>query len=161
MEIRYVPYEEKYLGEMDILEDNYWGLEDGESLADEIDDNSIIEVALDGDKVVGLLQVQILGDLMEIHNILVDDKYQRMGIATRLMEDMMKKAEDLGIKNAIANAVLVRGEHINSEKLLLNNGFEEMYRVQGYWDAIYPGYYCRQCDLRKCHCGNVVFLKRM
>lgn len=161
MEIKYVPYEEKYLSEMDILEDNYWGLEDGESLSDEIDDNSIIEVALDGDKVVGLLQVQILGDLMEIHNILVDDKYQRMGIATRLMSDMMKKAENLGIKNAIANAVAIRGEHINSEKILLNFGFEEMYRVEGYWDAIYPGYYCRQCDTKKCYCSNVVFLKRM
>lgn len=161
MDIVYVPYEEKYLEEMDYIEDAYWSLEEDESINDEIDDNSIIEVALDDNHVVGFLHAQVIGDQLEIHNILVKDEYQKKGIATHLMEDILKKTDDLGIKTSIANAVAIRGEHINSEKLLKKFGYKEIYRVEGYWDAIYPGYYCRQCDSKKCCCSNVVFLKNM
>lgn len=159
MEIIYVPYEEKYLSEMDKIEDAYWSLESDESIKDEIDDNSIIEVVLDDNHVVGFLHAQVIGDQLEIHNVLVKNDYQRRGIATHLMDDILKRAYDLGIKTSIANAVAIRGEHINSEKLLKKFGYKEIYRVEGYWDAIYPGYYCRQCDSHKCYCSNVVFLK--
>lgn len=146
---------------MDELEDAYWSLETGESINDEIDNNSIIEVAIDNNHVVAFLHAQIIGDQLEIHNVLVKDEYQRRGIATHLMEDILNKAIDLKIKTSIANAVAIRGDIINSEALLKAFGYEEIYRVEGYWDAIYPGYYCRQCDSKKCYCSNVVFLKRM
>lgn len=161
MNILYVNYDEKYLKEMDEMEDNYWGLEDDESIKDEIDNNSIIEVALLDNHVVGFLHAQVLGDQLEIHNVLVKEEYQKCGIATHLMEDMLKSASDLKMKTSIANAVAIRGERINSLPLLKKFGYEEIYRVERYWDAIYPGYYCRQCDSRKCYCSNVVFLKRM
>lgn len=161
MNIKYVSYDEKYLSEMDEIEDAYWSLETGESINDEIDNNSIIEVALDNNHVVGFLHAQVIGDQLEIHNVLVKDEYQRRGIATHLMEDILNKAIDLKIKTSIANAVAIRGDIINSEALLKAFGYEEIYRVEGYWDAIYPGYYCRQCDSKKCYCSNVVFLKRM
>lgn len=161
MNIKYVSYDEKYLSEMDEIEDAYWSLEVGESIKDEIDNNSIIEVALDNNHVVAFLHAQIIGDQLEIHNVLVKDEYQRRGIATHLMEDILSKAVSLKIKTSIANAVAIRGDIINSEALLKAFGYEEIYRVEGYWDAIYPGYYCRQCDSKKCYCSNVVFLKRM
>ena len=161
MNITYVKYDERYLREMDEIEDAYWGLEDGESIKDEIDDNSIIEVALDDNHVVGFLHAQVIGDAMEIHNVLVKDEYQKKGIATRLMENVLKEAYSLNIKTSIANAVAIRGRHINSEKLLKKFGYKDIYRIEGYWDAIYPGYYCRQCDSKKCYCSNVVFLKIM
>lgn len=161
MNIKYVSYDEKYLREMDELEDAYWSLETGESINDEIDNNSIIEVAIDNNHVVGFLHAQVIGDQLEIHNVLVKDEYQRRGIATHLMEDILSKAVSLKIKTSIANAVAIRGDIINSEALLKKFGYEEIYRVEGYWDAIYPGYYCRQCDSKKCYCSNVVFLKRM
>lgn len=161
MNIKYVSYDEKYLSEMDEIEDAYWSLEVGESINDEIDNNSIIEVALDNNHVVAFLHAQVIGDQLEIHNVLVKDEYQRRGIATHLMEDILNKAIDLKIKTSIANAVAIRGDIINSEALLKAFGYEEIYRVEGYWDAIYPGYYCRQCDSKKCYCSNVVFLKRM
>lgn len=161
MNIKYVSYDEKYLREMDELEDAYWSLETGESINDEIDNNSIIEVAIDNNHVVAFLHAQVIGDQLEIHNVLVKEEYQRHGIATHLMEDILNKAIDLKIKTSIANAVAIRGDIINSEALLKKFGYEEIYRVEGYWDAIYPGYYCRQCDSKKCYCSNVVFLKRM
>lgn len=161
MNIAYVSYDEKYLREMDELEDAYWSLEAGESINDEIDNNSIIEVALDNDHVVGFLHAQVIGDQLEIHNVLVKDEYQRQGIATHLMDDILNKTKHFKIKTSIANAVAIRGEYINSEALLKAFGYEEIYRIEGYWDAIYPGYYCRQCDSNKCYCSNVVFLKRM
>ncbi len=160
--ISYVDYNEKYLNEMDRLEARFWGLEYQESILDEIDKNSMIRVALNEQNcVVGFIHAQVIGDLLEIHNILVREDEQKKGIGWHLLKEMLEKGQNLGIKNSIANAVVIKGEYINSEKLLLNFGYKPIYRVNGYWEAIYPGYYCKQCDSKPCYCDNVVFLKNL
>lgn len=160
--IKYIDYKESFLKEMDMLDDSYWGLEENESIKDEIDKNSIIKVALnEEDKVVGFIHAQKIGDLLEIHNLLVKEEFQKMGIGSHLLKDILEIGKNLEMKNSIANAVAIKGEHINSEKLLLNFGYQPIYRVNHYWDAIYPGYYCRQCNSNECICANVVFLKKI
>lgn len=160
--ISYVDYKEKYLQEMDQLEDNFWGLEEQESIQDEIDKNSLIRVALNEEnRVVGFIHAQVIGDLLEIHNILIKENYQKRGIGSHLLKEILEQGKMLGMKNSIANAVVIKGEYINSEKLLLNFGYKPIYRVNDYWEAIYPGYYCKQCDSNPCYCDNVVFLKSM
>ena len=41
------------------------------------------------------------------------------------------------------------------------NLFRELYRINNYWNSLYPGEYCKQCGSNNCHCGVIVFLKRL
>ena len=74
---------------------------------------------------MGFVHAQKIGDLLEIYNVLVKKDYHK-GIATHLMQDILDVAVNLKMKNSITNAVAIRGEHINSEKLLKKFGYQKI-----------------------------------
>lgn len=72
----------------------------------------------------------------------------------------MNKIKEKNFKTIIAHAVEHEGV-INAERLLKRFDFKELYRVKNYWESLYPGSYCKQCDSRKCHCNVVVYQKNL
>lgn len=157
---RITDYNDKYALQVDKLDENYWGACETKKVSEDIKENDIAKLALVNDNVVGLLHFKQIGDLIDCYQILVDANYQHQKIATKLMEEALASASKRNVKTLIAHAV----EHdsvVNAKKLLENFGFKEMYKVNNYWNSLYPGEYCKQCDNNSCHCGVVVFIKNL
>lgn len=152
-------YNLNYSKQIDDLDEDYWGNSEAGKVSESIKLNDIVKIAIINNEVVGMLHFKIIGDLVDAHHILVSNNYQNQGIGTLLMKSAFKELEDKNIKNIIAHAV----EHdwqVNAEKLLKKFGFVENYRVKKYWNSLYPGEYCKQCNNNNFHCCVVVFIKK-
>lgn len=158
--VKIIDYTSSLANAIDDLDESYWGVCETEKVSLDIKANDIVKIALDKDKVVGMLHFKIIGDLVDAYHILVDEEYQHQGIATKLMREAFKEIEKLNVKTIIAHAVIHDGK-INAKKLLENFGFKEIYQVENYWDALSPNTYCKQCNSNKCHCGVAVYLKKV
>lgn len=158
--LKIVNYINNYDSQLDALDEAYWGICETEKVSSEIKERDIVKIAIYDNVVVGFLHFKQIGDLIDCYHILIDNSYQRQGIATRLMQEALFEAEKRNIKTLIAHAVEHDG-YVNARKLLEKFGFKEMYRVKGYWNSLYPNEYCKQCDSNSCHCGVVVYLKNL
>lgn len=155
-----IDYNSNYSSQIDKLDENYWGICETDKASSDIKENDIVKIALINGVVVGLLHFKQIGNLIDCYHILVDNNYQKQGIATSLMQEALTEVDKRNIKTLIAHAV----EHdgiVNSKRLLEKFGFKEIYNVENYWNSLYPGEYCKQCDNNNCHCGVVVFLKHL
>lgn len=159
-DIKIIDYIETYATQFDALDYSYWGNSEEGEASGEIDDKSIVKLAIKDDKVIGLLHFKIIGDSVNAYHVLVDHQFYQQGIATALMEEGLKEISKYNIHTMIAHAVEHDGQ-VNAEKLLKHFGFQESYRVKEYWDALYPGSYCKQCGNNHCHCGVVVYIKQI
>lgn len=155
-----IDYNSNYSLQVDTLDEKYWGVCETEKASSEIKQNDIVKIALMDNVVVGLLHFKQIGNLIDCYHILVDDNYQNQKIATRLMEKALTEVDRRNVKTLIAHAVEHDGV-INAQQLLENFGFTEFYRVDNYWESLYPGAYCKQCDNCHCHCGVVVYIKKL
>lgn len=155
-----INYIDKYATQVNNLDEEYWGKCETDKVAKEIKKNDIVKIALIDDMVVGLLHFKQIGDLIDCYHILVKDKYQHQGIATNLMEYALNEVKNRTVKTLIAHAV----EHdgiVNAQRLLEKFHFKQIYKVNNYWNSLYPNEYCKQCGNNVCHCGVVVFIKEL
>lgn len=155
-----VDYKKDYAKDVDYLDEKYWGICETERVSNDIKENDIVKLAKIDNQVIGLLHFKVIGDLIDAYHILIDDDYQNKGIGTKLMQEAFKKINKMNIKTIIAHAVEFEGK-VNSKKLLEKFGFKEIYRVSNYWNSLYPGEYCKACGSNNCHCGVVVFMKKL
>ena len=153
-------YNSKFDLQIDALDESYWGICETDKASVEIKNNDIVKLAVKDNCVLGLLHFKPIGDLIDCYHIIVDPRYQHQGIASQLMAEGLKAAKDRGMKTVVAHAV----EHdgiVNAKKLLEKFDFQEMYSVKDYWNSLEPGEYCKQCGNYHCHCGVVVFVKKI
>lgn len=78
--IKVIDYNKKYAKQVDIFDQNYWGVNEGETPSDEIEAHNIVKLALDKDKVVGIIYFKLIGNLIGFHQILGENSYQNQGI---------------------------------------------------------------------------------
>lgn len=161
-QIYFVDYDKKYNEGIDLLDESYWGDFDTikPSVSSIIKENDIVKLAVIDDKVIGLLHFKPIGDLIDCYHILVSEKYQKQGIASKLFEEAMIEIELGNFSTLIAHAVEHNGK-VNAKNLLEKFGFKEIYKVKDYWKSLYPNDFCKKCNSNDCHCGVVVFLKNM
>ena len=155
-----VKYSTKYNDAINQLDLDYWGPCGTDKASDEMQKGDIIRLALEDGELIGLLHFKPIGDLLDCYHILVADSYQRKGVATKLFEDAFLEIRDRNFKSLVAHAVEHEGK-VNALPLLQKFGFLEIYRVTNYWSVLEPLAYCKQCQSNHCHCGVVVFLKKM
>lgn len=155
-----IDYIDKYADEINNLDEEYWGICETDKVSAEIKKGDIVKIALIDDTVVGLLHFKTIGNLIDCYHILVKGGYQHQGIATKLMQKALDDISKQHFKTLVAHAVEHDGV-INAQQLLENFGFTEFYRVDNYWESLYPGAYCKQCDNCHCHCGVVVYIKKL
>ena len=154
-------YDSVYDEQLDLLDDNYWGENSGtKKVSEDINDDDIFKIALINNELVGFLHFKQIGDMIDCYHILVKEDYQKHNIASNLMTQAMIEINNRDVKNLIAHAVMHDG-NINAKKLLEKFGFKEIYRVNNYWNSLYPGEFCKQCNSNNCHCGVVVYLKSL
>jgi len=155
-----IDYNEHYALKLNKLDSNYWGYNKKDNISDKITSQDIMKLAIIDDKVIGMLDLKIIENLADLNQILIEEKYQKQGVGTKLMEKSIQELKKKNIETMIAHAVECNG-NINSKKLLKNFGFKELSRVQNYWNSVYPNHYCKQCDSKNCYCGVVVYMKEM
>ena len=111
-------------------------------------------------ELIGFLHFKQIGDLIDCSNVLVKEKYRNHNVATKLMSEAFLETNKRNIKILVAHAVEHDGV-VNAKRLLEKFSFEEIYNVKNYWRSLYPGEFCKQCKSNDCHCGVVVYLKRI
>ncbi len=115
--LKIMDYNNSYSSQVDNLDEKYWGICETEKVSNDIKENDILKIAVNDNVVIGLLHFKHIGDLIDCYHILVDDNYQHQNVATKLMEEALKKIKKRNIKTLIAHAV----EHdgiVNARKLL-------------------------------------------
>ncbi|MCI8545293.1 MAG: GNAT family N-acetyltransferase [Bacilli bacterium] len=155
-----INYDRKYAEEIDKLDQEYWGICETTNVSDEIRDQDIVKLAKLEDYIVGIIHFKPIGDLIDAYHLLVKPENQGQGIGNLLMKEALKETLKNDFKTVIAHAVEFEG-NINAKKILETNGFQELYRVKNYWESLYPGSYCKQCNSYQCHCGVVVYRKNL
>lgn len=76
-----------------------------------------------GDEILGFLEYSIIYDRMEIDNIEVKEEYRNKGIGTKLMEYIVKEAQN---KKLINITLEVRKSNTIAQKLYIKMGFKEV-----------------------------------
>ena len=85
-----------------------------------LSDTDSIYNYMDGDKVLGYLEIRLVDGVIDIMNIFVNEENRKQGIATSLMEEMFNKED-------YSRIMLEVNEH-NDEAIRLYNklGFKEI-----------------------------------
>ena len=76
-----------------------------------------------GDKALGFLNYSVIYDRMEIDNIEVKEKYRNKGIGTKLMEYIVKEAQNKKLMNITLE---VRESNVIAQKLYIKMGFKKV-----------------------------------
>ena len=93
-----------------------------QSFLDELKlENSFYAVALEGDEVIGVCGSIRIGDEADILNVSVHSEYRRRGIAEKMLEFVLQKNVDMGVR---AFVLEVRKSNEPARKLYEKFGFE-------------------------------------
>lgn len=90
-------------------------------------------VFLENDKIIGFIHINEIYDRYEINNIYVLTEYRNKGIASQLMDDVIKLGKDTGIINITLE---VRKDNESAIKLYKKYGFVEKAIRKSYYNGI-------------------------
>lgn len=89
-------------------------------------------VFVENDKIIGLIHINDIYDRYEINNIYVLDEYRKKGIASQLMDSIIKLGKDNGIINITLE---VKKDNISAIKLYKKYGFVEKAIRKNYYNG--------------------------
>ena len=119
-----------------------------------------IALAKCGKEVVGVSYYKSVGDLLYCQAIVIKPDFQRCGIGSLFVEDVIEFAKQNKLKNLFCEAVTTNGK-MNASNLLKKYGFVELFHVENYWGSLYPDVNCLECDNKPCTCGCIFFVKNI
>jgi ribosomal-protein-alanine N-acetyltransferase len=92
-----------------------------------ISDTDSVYNYMDGDKVLGYLEIRLVDGVLDIMNLFVNEEERKKGIATSLMNEMMEKEE--------YNRIMLEVNENNNEAIKLYNklGFKEISLRERYY----------------------------
>ena len=90
-------------------------------------------VFIENNKVIGFIHINEIYDRYEINNIFVLDEYRKKGIASQLMDNIIKLGKDTGIINITLE---VRKDNVNAINLYKKYGFVEKAIRKNYYNGI-------------------------
>jgi ribosomal-protein-alanine N-acetyltransferase len=88
---------------------------------------------IENNKVVGFIHINEIYDRYEINNIYVLEEYRKQGIASQLMDSIIKLGKDTGIINITLE---VKEDNINAINLYKKYGFVEKAIRKNYYNGI-------------------------
>ena len=90
-------------------------------------------VFIENNKVIGFIHINEIYDRYEINNIFVLYEYRKKGIASQLMDNIIKLGKDTGIINITLE---VRKDNVNAINLYKKYGFVEKAIRKNYYNGI-------------------------
>lgn len=103
--------------------------EDGKEYFENMINNEIVFVAMDGEKIVGYLAGSICEQISyiketfaELDNMCIDDKYRRFGIGTLLIDEFKKYCKEKNMQNI---KVTASAKNSRAIQFYIKNGFED------------------------------------
>lgn len=159
MEINIVDYKPEYLSQIETIHKNQWGnVENDYEIASQND--NFIKVAIYNNKVVGEGSGRIIGDSFHITSIVIAPEFQYQGIGTKFMTAILDHAKKTNCKIVWCEAIEAKGK-TNSKKLLEKFGFNELYKIKGYWGSLDPNYVYTECGHTPCQCIMHFYIKEI
>lgn len=156
MNIRIIDFDKKYSKDIYELETSQWGVWGNEAYITEVKEDEIIIIALCDDKFAGLSTGRLEEDVFHLLISCIKPEFQKMGIGTILLDEMMKRAsEKFSFSKFRAEAISVYGK-CNAKKVLTNAGFEIARIDKGFWGHLSPDVFCTECMKKPCECDSVV-----
>lgn len=157
--INYIDYRDKYKDALKIFQQRQWGENsDSDEIFDDIN-NYIIKLVLNDDVLIGtIIYHKINEKVVYLDMVVIDKQYQKMGIGSKLLGDLIIYAKDNNISIIETKAIEAKG-HINSKKLLENYGFVQGETINGYWGKLYPDFNCLECGCCPCICNMHEYFK--
>ena len=161
MNVRIVNFDEKYISEIDELEDTYWGKWGSNSIKDEYNKYNLFLVALVNNKYAGHLYGINIGDLFYFDVIIVKEEYRNNGVATKLIEKTVDILKNSNFKTVVTTVEKLKNRKNHLASLLQKYNFEEITDIKGYWGKLYPDVLCNECNSKPCECVATVYLKKI
>lgn len=156
--IEIVDYQDKYAKLIDDMVSAQWS-NLGNSIRDYACKKSIIRVALCNGDFAGVAYGQLIKEFFWLNAICLLPKYQKLGIGSMLMSDIISKAASkFNISKIEAESVLSNGKS-NSKKLLENSGFVLKGKEERFWGKKHPDAYCNECNKKPCECVALFYEK--
>lgn len=144
-------YRDEYKQAIDDLQKAQWG--EGSDSDDIISslNNHHIKVALNNNEVVGVSVCKINNNVCHIDFIIIKAAFQKQGIGSLFMKDIIEYAEKNNVSSIECEAIDVLGK-VNSERLLEKFGFSCSSIESNYWGNLYPDFDCKECNHKPCIC---------
>ena len=139
----------------------------------ELDQSSIVRVAIVKEKVIGFFVFKILTSksalylnsnaetkILEVKTIAVSPSYQRMGVGSRMFSAVNNFLEEHNIENCYCVAWR-RGDFVPMHNIHIRNSFEVLKEIDNYWyeDSIKNQFHCPDCGI-PCYCSAVIYKKQ-
>lgn len=157
MNITIVDYDEKYADAIDKIEDDIWEVSGARN---EYLDGKVFKIALKDEEVIGVLYGKHIGDMFHLDVIAIKPEYQKQGIGSTLMEEILFYIKEKNTKNIVATVVYSNNK-MNAKGLMNKYNFKELFRIKGYWGTIDDTIKCKICGNKPCQCTCVIFLKEI
>lgn len=153
MKIEIVDYKNSYANELNQIDIDQWGnLNEEDKVENFFTPNRIFKVALLNSTPIGFAHGKFFDDnSFEIEVICIHKNFQRLGIGTKLLKELLNIALKKKITKAFAYLVNAKN-HTNAAKLVENFGFVHKHNIQSYWGLPDPEYYCPECEQKPCIC---------
>jgi len=155
--IEIVDFDKKFSQDIYEMETSQWGIWENEAVIEKVGENEIVLVALCNGKFAGLISGKLKDDEFYILIACVKPKFQKMGIGTSLLNEIMKRAnQKFSFSKFTANAISVYGK-CNAKKLLENANFVCTKIEEKYWGKLYPNVMCTECFKKPCECDSLFY----
>ena len=161
MNIDIVNFEEKYVNEIDELENKYWGKWESYSIKDEYKKYDLFLIALVNNKYAGHIYGIYVGDLFYFDVIIVKDGYRNKSIATKIIEKTIEILKHNNFKTIVTTVENLNNSENHLIPLLEKYNFEKITNVKGYWGSLYPEVLCNECNSKPCKCVATIYLKKI
>lgn len=153
-------YENKYKQVLDELQKEVWGEgSDTDDIISTLNDR-YVRLAFIDNEVVGASVSEVALSSCHIDFIIIKPGFQKMGIGSLLMKDIVEYCSNSNIKLIECEAIDVFGK-VNAEKLLNKYEFVCTYSKDNYWGELYPDFYCKQCNSKPCVCTMKKYVKEL
>lgn len=121
--------------DLELLEKTFPKYFEQETIKEKIKNNPYTNyyLVIKDDKCIGFINFDIIYDRAELSQIEVLIEYQRNGIASKLLEFLIKKCEDQKIKNITLE---VKVDNIKAINLYQKYGFNKVAIRKGYYQGI-------------------------
>jgi GNAT superfamily N-acetyltransferase len=158
--VSFIDYNNRYKKIIDDLQKDVWGEgSDTDEIIESLE-NRYVKIALINDEVAGVSVCSINDKCCHIDFIIVKNEFQKKGVGSSFMEDIINYCYRNNLKLIECEAINVLGK-INSLKLLEKYNFVCTYSKSKYWGELCPDFYCKQCNSKPCVCEMKKYIKQL
>lgn len=106
--------------------------------------------------------VNVVDKIGVIKTVVIDKKYQGLGVGSLLVNDAINEFKNRGTK-VISSVAWKNGEKVNIGGILEKIGMKPCITIEDYWkeESLMQGFSCPVCGKPPCHCSAIIYFKSL